>query len=117
MYHSIYYNTGLNNNGLYYGSSHNLPNESSFVFRHFKDNGYVIGAFTDEWKMEEMLPLNTSEPFTDFDHFPASIAWDPNLLRQNSMEILEMAGISSMIRRWLYGKNIILSIMNLIYLK
>ena len=48
LYHNLYYNTGRNNFGLYFGSSHSLLNYSSFIFKFFKDNGYIIGTYSEE---------------------------------------------------------------------
>ena len=47
-FHSLANFTLANNNGLFYGENGQLLHESSYLLRYFKDNGYIVGLFSDE---------------------------------------------------------------------
>ena len=99
--------TSLNVNSLYYGSSTNLKTESEYVFHHFKNNGYIIGSFANEWELDAAdYEENTtfSLPFVRFDNYGGSIAWDMNYDSTLQMDIVLDKGRNSQYRRCLYGK-------------
>ena len=47
-YHSLANYTLPNNDALFYGKNGELLHESMSLYRFFKDNGYIIGFFSDE---------------------------------------------------------------------
>ena len=46
-YHSVYFNTRFNNNGLYYGQAGKIKDSTANLFDSFSRNGYITGLFKD----------------------------------------------------------------------
>ena len=106
--HSKASNTAPNINALFYGTSQQLQDEKEYVFRYFKDNGYIIGSFSDEWQIDVLdinETLNYSEPFTRFDHLSSSLPCDQNYDSSGDFDIVLNKGRNTHYRRWMYGKS------------
>ena len=106
--HSKVTYTAPNINSIFYGMPKHLLNEKEYVFNHFKENGYIIGSFSDEWQID-VLDINEtmdySEPFTRFDHLSSSLPCDQNYDSSGDFDIVLDKGRNTHFRRWMYGKS------------
>ena len=112
-FHSLANFTLANNNGLFYGENGQLLHESSYLLRHFKDNGYIVGLFSDEWMIEEILwetENQFNEPFTRLDHLAVSLACDSNHDLTKKINIIPDSGVNTIFRKCMYGKSLIIKI-------
>ena len=84
-----------------------VDNKEDVLFK-FRENGYITGSFSDEWKME-MVDVNENTAFSAsapiYDHYAASLAWDSNYDTSGNMDIVLNKGRNSPFRRWMYGQS------------
>ena len=91
---------------MYYGTNDFLETESEYIFHYFKNNGYVIGSFADEWEFDPVYNDTRAfnQSFVTFDNYGGSVACDMNYDSTLEMDIVLDKGRNSQYRRWLYGQ-------------
>lgn len=123
-YHSVYYNTRFNNNGLWYGQIADIKNISENVFDSYTRNGYITGWFEDgcETLVNTFEDLNQA-PLHHWDHLASAGLCDQNFEQDNFGNGQEYnfwtkqyenvgspsygtQGRGSYIRHCLYGRNV-----------
>ena len=91
---------------MYYGTNDFLETESEYIFHYFKNNGYVIGSFADEWEFDPVYNDTRAfnQSFVTFDNYGGSVACDMNYDSTLEMDIVLDKGRNSQYRRCLYGQ-------------
>ena len=101
-YHTVSKNTYKSNNAMYYGESADLNyNETTNVFHHFSENGYITGMFRDECDMSTALFEEDLERphFYNWDHYGSTITCDTNYDRGNIRNLMFDSGRNSQYKR------------------
>lgn len=78
-HHSVYYNSGFNNNAMYYGEIGWIKVDHEYVLDSFTKNGYITGLFTGNCQARiTYLEDRKKQKANRYDHLAGQMACDPN---------------------------------------